>query len=286
MTIKDQIEKRKSIREYRDKKLSEAQIGEIRDAFVSLPRLTPDTDVEIAFFTENAARMEGVAGYRGNAFGAPAYIVILSEPADFYVENAGFIGEGILLKLTDMGLDCCWLTIDNSEAVKSAALVKSDKEAVAVIACGYGKKERSKKRFDIKSPSSVDFTSREGHVAPKIALSEMVYLKNWGKEAEWDPYAIDPMLEDALYCASLAPSFLNRQPYRYVVQQSRVILYVKNEELTSDIDTLLDAGATIFNFYASYTARVNAKGWSMGAAPDLEDVNAPDQWTPVAYFEW
>ncbi len=286
MKIMEQIEKRKSIREFKNKELTKGQMDEIQSYFLTVPKLTPDTEVELRICTGDARiRLEGIAGYQGKAFGAPAYLILLSEMTDHYLENAGYIGESLLLKLTDMELDSCWLTLDNSDAAKYALQITSDKEIVTIIACGYGKRERTLQRLDIKTPANVTFSKREGHVAPKIAQHEMVYFHEWKREVDWSRNNIDPNLDIAFYAASLAPSMLNRQPYRYVICPDRVLLFLKKEELISEKDTLLDAGITMLHFHLIYSGRVrDAKGWFFAADADTENGIAPDDWQLTAYY--
>lgn len=52
--------------------------------------------------------------------GAPCYLVILSEAAEHAGENAGYMGEDLVLKLSDMGLDSCWLTFTDEAKVREA----------------------------------------------------------------------------------------------------------------------------------------------------------------------
>jgi nitroreductase len=289
MKIKEQIEKRKSIREFRNKALSPAQIEEIETYFKTVPVVDPSVSPELRICTGDAGiRLEGIAGYQGKAFGAPAYLIILSDKSPYYRVNAGFIGENLLLKLTDMGLDSCWLTLDDSNAAKKALQIQSDKHIAVVIAVGYGKREFTLKRLDIKNPANVTFKERKGHIAPKIAQSELVYLHEWGKPVDWHENSIDPMLDEAFYAASLAPSFLNRQPYRYVLLERRTLLFVKKEDLASETDTWLDAGATMFNFYITFHERNTGidHNWVTGETEFDAAVNAPDDWRMIASYEW
>lgn len=287
MKYMEKIEKRKSIREFWDRPLEAKTIEEIRAFLPQAMRLIREIDVELCVVTAPDAgeKLEGVAGYRGKCFHAPAYLVLLSEKADYYVENAGFITEDLCLKLTEMELSHCWLTVHDGEAVKKALQIESDKEAVTVLACGYGKKERTKKRLDIFTPSNVSFRERDGHVAPKISQDELVFQSRWGKKVEWDEGGMDPLLDKALYAASLAPSFLNRQPYRYLLQGNRVLVCLKNEDMTNDNDTLLDIGATMLNFdaIASQQDQVN---WTMGSPGGTEDLGIPEHYEVVAYYDW
>ena len=149
MKYMTKIEKRKSIREFRKKDLEEDKLGKIMESFSHLHRLVPHIDVELVIRTgDTKIRLEGVAGYRGKSFMAPAYLIFLSDVGDHYVENAGYMVEDLCLTLTEMGIGHCWLTVGDSEAVKKAAMIESDKEVLAVIACGYGVEEKKKKRLD------------------------------------------------------------------------------------------------------------------------------------------
>ena len=282
----EKIEKRKSIREFRNKDLEPEKIREIEEKFSGLHRLIHYIPLELQVRTgDTRFRLEGVAGYRGKSFMAPAYLILLSEKDDNYVENVGYITEDLCLTLTEMGISHCWLTVDNSDAVKKAARIESDKEAVAVIACGYGKKEKTKKRLDILNPSNVFFRKREGHVAPKIAQEEMVYKDHWGNPVDWTAGEMDPLMDQAFYAASLAPSFLNRQPYRYILKDRVVILCVKREEMTSDKDTFLDLGATMFNFDA-IASQQDDIDWVMGAPVDIAGLGIPEEYEIAAFYEW
>ena len=286
MKYMEKIEKRRSIREFRNKDLDPLIIREIEEKFSGLHKLIPYIPVELVVRTgDTRLRLEGVAGYRGKSFMAPAYLIVLSEKDDNYVENVGYITEDLCLTLTEMGISHCWLTVADSNAVKKAALIDSPREAVAVIACGYGKKEKTKKRLDILNPSSVLFRKREGHVAPKIAQEEMVYQDRWGNPVDWNAGGMDPLLDQAFYAASLAPSFLNRQPYRYVLKDSLIILCVKREEMTSDLDTLLDLGATMLNFDA-IASQQDEIDWIMGAPADIASIGVPEDYEIAAYYEW
>ena len=287
MNYYELIEKRCSIREFRNRELSETQIREIKEYFETSVRLNPDIDVELAVSAGNdyKTRLEGSAGYGGHAFGAPAYLTLLSEKKDNYLVNAGYIAEDLILKLTDMGLDSCWLTTNGSDNIKRALyLEKNGKEVVVVIACGYGKKESALTRLDIHTPSNIRIKKRKGHIAPKIAQTDLVYSKVWGEPVEWD--AIDPLLDQAFYAASLAPSFLNKQPYRYVLLDDQVLLYCLGEDSeTSREDLYLDAGATMANFDLIYTRDPHEKGWSCEEIPEAARTEAPGEYRYVAHFE-
>ena len=218
MDYRKAAEARKSIREFTDKPVSGELKEALKKSFAECRRLVPDIKTEILILDQSECGcLQGNAGYEGLTFEAPAYLLLLSEVKPGYLENAGYMNEDIILHITDMGLDSCWLTVDDDPALRAALKIGDDRKVAAITAFGYGKKERSLTRLHIRSISDVDVITREGHLAPKISLSQMVYGDAWGKEADLDEMYIDDGLRDALYAASYAPTFLNRQSFRLLL---------------------------------------------------------------------
>ena len=50
--------------------------------------------------------------------GAPQYLVLLSKKHPLAHINAGYMMQDVLLKLSDMNLDSCWLTFADSDDIK------------------------------------------------------------------------------------------------------------------------------------------------------------------------
>lgn len=287
MKILERIEKRQSVRDYIQKDLSSEEIAEVESYFGECKRLIPSIDVEFKIFTgETYKKLDGVIGYEGNAFNAPAYLVILSEKADHYIENSGYIAEDIILKLNELDLDNCFITVYYSNKVKEVLGIESDKEITTVIAFGKGKKERSFMRLDILSPSNVKFIKREGHIAPKIAQSELVFDGKWGVYIDPNEKMIDPVLDEAFYAASLAPSFLNRQPYRFINQGNRILVLTMKDDMVTDEDEKLGLGATLLNFHAVYSDyNPSAKPWIMGKPENISDLGEPENYHVVGSID-
>ena len=284
MNYEELIQKRQSIRSFKEKSLKEEQLDEIREFFDGSDRLIDDIDVSLMLCAENAGiRLEGVVGYQGYAFNAPLYLVLLSEEKEGFYENIGFIAEALSLKLTDMELDQCWLTVDSSDMVKKVLNIDTDLTIAAVIACGYGNPELEVTRIDIITQSNVEFEKREGHVAPKIAASEMVFEGSFGKALVREEDQFDPYLDKALCAASFAPSFLNLQTYRYILRDHDIVICDRQDKMVSAEDRKLSQGATMYNFYITYS-QYNNSGykWKLGKVDNPEDLKLPKEYEAVA----
>ena len=132
------IQNRKSVREFADKKVSAAALAEIETYYQkSCQRLVPELETKLCIFGQEAREaLEGAAGYESFLIGAPNYLVLLSAKSELAGENAGYMMEDLVLKLTDMDLGCCWITFTDSEKVKAALQIDSALDVAAIVAFG------------------------------------------------------------------------------------------------------------------------------------------------------
>mgnify|MGYP000912779385 FL=1 len=287
MNYLELIESRNSIRDFYKKKVEQSKTDELISFFNSVPKLFEvNAQILIANDDDTANRLSGVAGYRGNAFNAPAYLVILSEEKDNYLVNAGFMAEHIILKLEEMGLSSCFLTCDDSDMVKKVLLIESDMDIAAMGAFGYGKKEKDTTKLDIHSPSNISISSKSGHIAPKIAVTTLSFDSDFDTPYNFDDEYADPVIADALYAASLSPSFLNHQNYRFVINGTHIYLFNRFDEIVIKNDNLLGLGAAMFNFYIILSSKYSGIGnWSLDVSNIKTDFKNPSDYTLVAALD-
>lgn len=275
------IEKRQSYREFINKEIKVGDIAEIKGFFTEAHKLE-GADLTLRIFTgkETAMRLEGVAGYNGYAFLAPMYLVFLGKATEENYVSAGFTAMDVLLKVNDLGIDACFLTVDESTMVKKVLQIDGDKEVLSVIACGYAKKVKKTLRIDIISPSDVKMTEREGYFAPKISMDNMVYGTQWNHPLELGTDFTDPALDEAFQAARLAPYFFNRQQYKYFIKDNKVVLLNKEDEMVSKEDSLIGLGCTMFNFYIMYTLKDRkTDGWKF---EKVEGLGEPAEYKQIA----
>ena len=287
MNYLELIEKRNSIRDFLKKPVEPNKLDEITSFFNSAPKLFDvNTQILIAADEDTTQRLSGVVGYRGNSFNAPAYIVILSEDKDNYLINAGFMAEHLILKIEEMGLSSCFLTSEDSDMLKKVLLINSELAVAAVIAFGYGKKEKDTTKLDIHSPSNVSISSKSGHIAPKIAVTTLAFDSDFNTPYNFDDEYADPVIADALYAASLSPSFLNHQNYRFVINGIHVYLFNRFDEVVTKNDNLLGLGAAMLNFHMILSSKYSGIGnWSLDVSNIKTDFKNPSDYTLVAVLD-
>jgi len=272
------IENRKSVRAFTDKRVPNSQLVELETFYYqNVKRLIPDIKTELLFFNDYSKEaLEGAAGYNSFLVGAPQYLVLLSEKHELAHLNAGYIMQDLLLKATDMGLDSCWLTFTDSDAVKEAIGIVTDLQVVALAAFGYGVKTTKRLRLNIRSMSNIDISAKRRYAEPKRSIYDMAFLNEWGNTHKLDDHIgfFDNVLWEALHAASLSPSYLNRQAYGFLLKDSHVHLVRRPDDYTTELDGQLSLGIALLHFSAvasEWTGRVQ---WKFG--PDDADLSLPE----------
>ena len=278
------IQNRKSVREFADKKVPASALAEIEAYYQkSCQRLVPELETKLCVFGEEAkAALEGAAGYKSFLVGAPNYLVLLSAKGDLAVENAGYMMEDMVLKLTDMDLGCCWLAFTDSEKIKSALKIDSALDVVAIVAFGQGVKTTKRLRVNILSMSKVDISAQRQYFAPKHGLHDMVFMNTWGNCEGVDEYIgfYDDMLWEAFYAAAQSPSYLNRQPYGFIIHDGQITLVKAPDSYTDEIDGKLGLGIVLLHFTSTASQWAGKIKWSFGA--DAAKLQLPEGYETVA----
>ena len=272
------IQNRKSTREFTDKEITFSQLETIRNYYYnSVRRLIPEIRTELyCFGPGTGAALEGAAGYNQFLVGAPQYLVLLSEKHELAEINAGYVMQDLLLKLSDMDLDSCWLTFTDSDDVKGVLGIDSHKDVVAIAAFGYGKKVVRRLRLNIRSMSNVDLVAKHRYMEPKRSVEDMAFMKEWGNNHGLDAYIgfFGDALWEALYAATLSPSYLNRQAYGFLLKEGVVSLVSRPDHYNTKIDGDLSLGIVLLHFTAVAEELAGKLNWRFGL--DAEDLVLPE----------
>ena len=248
------IQNRKSVRAFREKQVPFQTLEQLKAYYRNgVQRLIPEIGTELYFFgTDAREALEGAAGYHKFLVGAPQYLVLLTENHPQAGLNAGFVMEDLILKLTDLQLDSCWVTFTDSDHVKDALGLESDLQVAAIAAFGYGEKTTRRLRLNIRSMSNIDIIAKRHYFEPKVSVRELVHRDQWGsRDGLEDAIGFyDDMLWEAFYAASLAPSYLNRQAYGFLLKPGSVTLVSKPDEYNTPIDSDLSLGIVLHHFTA------------------------------------
>ena len=276
------IQNRKSVREFRDKVVPFKLMAQIKSYYQkSVRRLIPGIDTELYLFgTDAREALEGAAGYNSFLVGAPQYLVLLSAEHPHAHLNAGFMMEDLILKLTDLELDSCWVTFTDSELVKENLGIESGLQVAAIAAFGYGVKTVRRLRLNIKSRSNIDISAKRQYFEPKRSVRDLVHRESWDSRDGLDSAIgfYDDMLWESFYAASLAPSYLNRQAYGFLLEAGRVTLVSVPDRFNVPIDQELSLGIVLHHFTVVSENWAGKLSWKL----DPQGLELPQGYRAVA----
>ena len=266
------IQNRKSFREFTDKEVPFSLLETLKNYYHnSVRRLVPELKTSLLVFDTGArGALEGAAGYNQFLVGAPQYLVLLSEKHELAYLNAGYVMQDLLLKLSDLELDSCWLTFTDSEEIKGVLGIDSPLDVVAIAAFGYGKKTVKRLRLNIRSMSDVDIKAKYRYMEPKRSVNDLAFVDTWGNSHGLERYIgfFDDMLWEALFAASLAPSYLNRQAYGFLLHSGSISLVSRPDRYNTTIDGDLSLGIVLLHFTAVAENWSGKLHWDFAAPAD------------------
>ncbi len=196
----------------------------------------------------------GAVGRYGKIKGATALAAFIGSMDDPYVqEKVGYLGEGVILEATAMGLATCWVGgFFRPKVAASVVGVGKSERVLAVTPVG-----RAVENVTLEERIMTGF----GLNHRRKPLAEMV---TGSAQSDW-PQWVKPALE----AARIAPSAINRQPWRFHVESNSITVYVNNPGFTFGISKRLDCGIAMMHIeVAALDAGVRGR-WEFLEAPGV-----------------
>lgn len=215
------IHQRFSVRSYADKPVDSALLARLLSFAEKADCLTdvPPRVTLISGSEEVNSVLTFMVGSYGLIQNAPHLLVgIMPEEAERARVDLGYVLEQVVLEATRLGLGTCWVTgsYDPNQAAEVVSLAPG--EVVAAV-CAMGQAaEAGYGRFHTK----VIRRLAGGH--KRKPLTKLVYAGRWGEA--WSSEEADPALVTVLEHARLAPSAHNAQPWRFILDDDRIVLAV------------------------------------------------------------
>lgn len=285
MDFKELMTNRKSTRNYKDIPVSIEKLKSLEEYFYNCERLIPDIKTEVLLFENGNIvfdKLDNIAGYKGRMIEAPHYFIILSENKSGCFENTGYIGESMILKAVENGVDTCWITFSESDKIKDALNIDSKEEVTGIISAGYD--INIKKIVNtIKTGgnySRADMAVREDNTSFRYSPEQIVYLREWGNKVELEDLERRGFSE-AFHYTRLAPSTLNQQPWRFILDDDKLVLTIKDNKEIEDKNEKIDAGIVMLYFDIVISNTIYDLKWNLGK-PEKE-YEIPDDFKIVSW---
>ena len=245
---------RRSRRRYDSIPLEPAQLAQLQTV---CGEFRPYPQARAELLTESPDEvLRGIVASYGKVKGAQALIAFIGDIDDTYVnEKVGYTGEGIILEAMAMGLGTCWVggSMFFRRGLAESIAGAGEKERVfAVTPVG-----RAVKNFSLEERVMIGF----GLAHRRKPLAELVTGLD---EREWPKW-----IKAALEAARLAPSAVNRQPWRFHVEPNGITISVDSSLLEWGISKRLDCGIAMLHIEVA-ALDCGAKGrWELLGAPQV-----------------
>ena len=105
---------------------------------------------------------------------------------------------------------------------------------------------------------------------PKRSVNDLAFVDTWGNSHDLDRYIgfFDDMLWEALFAASLSPSYLNRQAYGFLLHDGCISLVSRPDSCNTKIDGDLSLGIVLLHFTAVAENWAGKLLWNFDASAD------------------
>ncbi len=257
------MEKRRSVREYKDKAITSQDLQAVMGFCDTYPKLSESAEVEFVLLedgAEIAEKLEGAAGYSGVMIKAPHYLLVLASGSEAAYKSAGYAGEYVILNVTKHDIGTCWIDgTQKSDEIKSRLSFESDKAVVGLIAFGYAKHEpRLSNIYDTDPEGSASALTDMGYpninpsyskepVSNRMSIDEISYLKKWGVAVDSDELQ-KRGYDQVFYYMRMAPSWGNRQPWRFILDGTKIVLVMERDERVGNHSEEVEAGIAMLYF--------------------------------------
>jgi len=243
--IQGVIARRISIRTYQPETASLGDLEAVRSAGERAEALT---DADMQFHLRTDAQMgneiKGIIGDYGKTIHAPHYIVLASREREGYLTDAGFRFEQMILDATTRGLGTCWVGLMFKEASLRSSLGLDGSWRMIVLS-------------PIGRPLKNSLANRMLRtLAGSKGRKPIDQLFFWQRHGERLPASVtsDQRLMQVFEATRWAPSWMNRQPWRFMLLDREILVYKMQRQNREGKDyNRLDCGIAMCHLH--FTAR-------------------------------
>lgn len=254
MLMQNFLKTRQSVRDFHKRKgLTVQQVQGVKKVVEEVNDRCASHEAKLLFVEDGKKvvnALDGLGGYSGVMIKAPAYLVLLNQDGS---EEASLYGayalEMAITRLDDLGLGSCWVTVkDVDESIKKSFYGGESGTCDYMLAFG---------------PPAAKAPGMEKGFSSRIGISEFVFINDFHKPATIETLESRGM-DDLFFYLRYAPSAYNAQPWRFVIEEDRVTLFIEDFK---GARSLADAG--IMMYY--YEVLVASLGVSTDWTVDLEE---------------
>jgi nitroreductase len=219
----------------------------------------PHEDARVAVIREAPASLfVGIVGAYGRVRGAPSALAFIAAGGEAHShEHCGYTGEGVVLEATARGLDTCWVGGAFSRSRVGGLVDLAPGEVVlAVSPVGHALE---------RIPSRERLVFGAGKPKHHRSLEEIAPDRQ-----AWPAWA-----RAGVEAARIAPSAMNRQPWRFAFEDGAVRVWAAGAP-TPRITLRLDCGIAMLHFELAARAEGCDGAWEPREGRDVA------RWVPAS----
>lgn len=209
MDLKEAMQTRHSVRQYKDQPLSVEVIAALQEEIAACNR---ESGLHIQLVTNEPRAFDGFMAHYGKFSGVTSYLALIGKKGPELDEKCGYFGQRLVLKAQQLGLNTCWVAMSYTK-IKTAFTVDRGEKLCVVIALGYG------------ATQGVPHKSRP--------FSEVA--KADGQMPDW--------FKNGVEAALLAPTAMNQQKFLFTLSRDKV-----SAKAGRGFYTKLDLGIVKYHF--------------------------------------
>lgn len=134
MDLKEAMQTRHSVRQYKDQPLSVEVIAALQEEIAACNR---ESGLHIQLVTNESRAFDGFMAHYGKFSGVTSYLALIGQKGPELDEKCGYFGQRLVLKAQQLGLNTCWVAMSYTK-IKTAFTVDKGEKLCVVIALGYG----------------------------------------------------------------------------------------------------------------------------------------------------
>ncbi|MFZ5943123.1 MAG: nitroreductase family protein [Bacillota bacterium] len=247
------IAKRRSRRQFFGQSLTREHLYHLKEFITEINSTSQGYRAALVLDSPEDVFKGGIGSY-GKIKDAPAYIAFVGDMTNPNVQElTGYFGEAVILEATALGLATCWVGgFFKPGVVSKEIVIAGDEKVLAVTPVGYARKEYT---FEEKIMSGFAVSHKR---------KELQNLVSGDEPSGWSLW-----IKKGLEAARLAPSAVNRQPWRFHVENSGVRLYLDKPQDTYKISKRLDCGIAMLHFEIGALHAGTKGSWEYLPSPDV-----------------
>jgi len=257
-----------------------------------LPKAVVNEGLEVIVYkngNELSQKLEGLIGYNNIMINAPHYMLILGNKEEIAYKMTGYLGEWLVLKLIKEDIGSCWVDLNGNDIGEKLGL-NVEKDVLGIIAMGYPKSDlkisaiyNSKKRMGSGGYPNTDLEYKEDNTTSRKPIEDIVFLSKWGNKITVNELEVRGYAE-VFYYMRLAPSWVNRQPWKFILDGTKIVLYIEKDEKVAKNSLLLESGIAMLYFEVAMHGEGIPGYWKLEKIDDEDKYGVPDNYYYVGYY--